>query len=87
MMKNVIFFSEEQELQALTGLSHEKLWDNGFNLDDWDWGFCSVEQWGAGDWDQRGPFEDFLLGKMDDYCCGYEETYYRGRWYYMLYHA
>lgn len=39
MIKDLTFFEDAKELEELTGLSHEELWDNGFNLDDMDWGF------------------------------------------------
>ena len=33
------YFESEEDLQRLTGLDHDGLWDAGFNLDDWDFGF------------------------------------------------
>ena len=33
MIKDLTFFEDAKELEELTGLSHEELWDNGFNLD------------------------------------------------------
>lgn len=41
-MKNCIIFTSEKELQKLTGLSHDELWDNNFDLDDWDIGFAVI---------------------------------------------
>lgn len=38
----VTFFHTEEQLTALTGLSHDALWEAGFNLDDWDFGFVTV---------------------------------------------
>lgn len=41
-MYNIIMFDTEEELLELTGLKTEQeLWNLGFNLDDWDAGFCS----------------------------------------------
>ena len=40
-MYNIIMFDTEEDLLKLTGIDDErKLWDLGFNLDDWDAGFC-----------------------------------------------
>ena len=44
-MKTVSFFSTEEELQQLTGLNHDELWKNDFDLDDWDFGFVSDTYW------------------------------------------
>ena len=32
--KALVYFKTEEELIKLTGLNHEELWDNGFDLDD-----------------------------------------------------
>lgn len=44
-MYNIIMFTTREELRELTGLpadNYDKaLWDAGFDLDDWDIGFCS----------------------------------------------
>ena len=83
MMKTVTFFNTCKELCQLTGLSREKLWDFGFDLDDWDWGFVSESSWNSG----RGRFERFMLQHMGSYCAGYRHVEYGGRHYYMLYHS
>ena len=48
-MKTVTFFSTREELRELTGLpadDHDAaLWDSGFDLDDWDFGFVSDTEW------------------------------------------
>ena len=44
-MKTVTFFNTEEELQELTGLDHDGLWENGFDLDDLAWGFASDTYW------------------------------------------
>lgn len=33
-MVNIVMYTEPEELEALTELSHDELWDAGFNLDD-----------------------------------------------------
>lgn len=52
-MDKLTFFSTREELRELTGLSGENhdiaLWDAGFNLDDWDWGFVSDTEFDYGD--------------------------------------
>lgn len=40
-MINLQMFTTEEDLMKLTGLSRDELWDNGFDLDDWDVGFVS----------------------------------------------
>ena len=88
-MKTVTFFSTEDELQQLTGLDHEGLWYNCFVLDDWDWGFVSEEIWNH-NYNPNDPdnsFEFWLLNHMHDYCTGYKVTYYKDKYYYMLYHS
>ena len=80
MIKPCLIFTSEEELQKLTRLNHEDLWNAGFNLDDWDIGFClpckltkSREKW--------------LLNQIENYCVGYELVEYQGFYYYMIYHA
>ena len=79
-MTNIIAFENEKELTQLTGLSNKELWDNGFNLDDWDIGFQS---------DKKINFSNlsWLWVAMDNYCCGYNEVEYMGKYYYMVYHS
>lgn len=38
-MLKMTWFETEEDLQKLTGLNHDQLWDAGFDLDDWDFGF------------------------------------------------
>lgn len=40
-MIQLTWFESEKDLQALTGLDHDELWDAGFDLDDWDFGFVT----------------------------------------------
>lgn len=82
-MKTVTFFSKESELSELTGLNHEQLWDAGFDLDDWDFGFVSDTEF---NWDDTS-YEFFMITKMESYCVGYRYVEYNGKHYYMDYHA
>ena len=46
MIRNLTFFDNAEEIEKLTGLSHNELWEHGFNLDDMDWGFAiDGEDW------------------------------------------
>ena len=91
MMKTITFFHTREELRKLTGLpedDHDKaLWDVGFNLDDWDWGFVCDEEF-TEDWSDKHPeYEYWMLTRMDHTCVGYEHVEYGGRHYYMQYHS
>ena len=49
-MSTVTFFETREELCALSGLpDSEALWNAGFDLDDWDFGFCSEVPWAEGE--------------------------------------
>ena len=37
-MLRLIVFTKVEELSRLTGLSRQKLWEHGFDLDDRNWG-------------------------------------------------
>jgi hypothetical protein len=86
-MKTVTFFSTVSDLQRLTGLTCNELWNKGFDLDDWDWGFVSDTEWvgyyGVG----HAYYEYWLLSRMSDYCAGFTHVEFEGRHYYMLYHS
>jgi hypothetical protein len=92
-VKTVIFFDTREELRELTGLPGDNydraLWDAGFNLDDWDFGFVSDTPWVEdGWWDNHAPyFEYWLLNRMGSHCVGYEHTEYGGKHYYIAYHS
>lgn len=88
MRKTVTFFDTRKDLLELTGLHDmDSLWEAGFNLDDWDFGFVSDTEW-SDDWFDGCPyFEYWLLTHMDRHCVGYEHTEYNGKHYYMLYHS
>lgn len=92
-MKTITWFSTREELRELTGLpadDHDRaLWDAGFNLDDWDFGFVSDVRWRNGwlDGDDGKYFEWWLLSHMENHCVGYEETEYNGKFYYIAHHS
>ena len=81
MIKSITFFSEEEELQQLTGLNHDELWEAGFNLDDWDFGLVVDEplsqEWGA------PYYEHWLYDHLDAYCSGRGHVQHNGKYYYM----
>ena len=83
-MQRVIFFDTREELAKLTGLS---MWNVGFNLDDWDFGFQTETEWN-GEWDDEHPYyESWILIRMECHCVGYEHVEHHGKHYYMLYHS
>lgn len=84
-MNTVTFFNTEEELQQLTGLNHQGLWNNCFDLDDWDWGFVSDTYWDP--YDYKNNYMYWILNHMHNYCTGYKVTYYDNKYYYILYHS
>ena len=92
MLSTVTFFDNIGELREITGVSednyHQVLWDAGFNLDDWDFGFVSDTEWNEDWWSNNAPYYQFwMLDRMSSHCVGYEHVEYGGRHYYMLYHS
>lgn len=88
MLKTVTFFGTEKDLSALTGLDHDGLWNAGFDLDDWDWGFVCTDPFDDDRyWHSDRQYQDWMLDRMDSYCVGYKHTIYQGFHYYMLYHS
>ena len=82
-MINLKMFSTEEDLLKLTGLKdHDDLWDAGFDLDDWDVGFCADAPLDYDDDDSH-----WLMTQMENYCAGYEHTVYNDKDYYMVYHS
>lgn len=80
MSTKCIIFETVDELLKLTGLTcDEELRGYGFDLDDWDIGFCSNEKLDEKHW--------WLESKMDSHACGYQTYEYEGRYYYLVYHA
>jgi len=74
-------FTTEKELSAITGLNHEQLWENGFNLDDWDIGFCCQRPLNP------KTKEKWLIMQMENYCVGYEMVKFKNLYFYMVYHS
>lgn len=62
-MTNVTFLDNEKELSEYTGLSHDELWKEGFDLDD-------VDCWLVVD------EKDLPLVKVENFRCG-DEIYYK----------
>lgn len=88
MLKTVTFFGTEKELSSLTGLDHDGLWNAGFDLDDWDWGFVCKEPFDDDRyWHGDSQYQYWMLDRMDSYCVGYKHTAHKGLHYYMLYHS
>ena len=79
-MTNLIAFTTEEELTQLTGLTEKELWDIGFVLDDWDIGFQSDKKI-----DENNLW--WLYYRMDNYCVGFKEVVYNGKYYYTVHHA
>lgn len=97
MIDTFVFFETTDELECLTGLTPDELWKAGFDLDDFDWGFCSrnkyttdaTTEWGTEnvpDYDAPS-YAYFILSQMSDYCVGFKEVMYNEKYYYMLYHS
>lgn len=99
MVQNITFFENEAELNELTKLNHDELWDQGFDLDDWDWGFVTNENYTYEviteygdielqvDYDKTPSYIYSILNYMDNCCCGFRCVKYKDKFYYMLYHA
>ena len=99
-MIDLTMFTTEKDLMKLTGLSHDELWDNNFDLDDWDVGFVSdvplsttMHYDDDGDYAHEDKYEEpvddawWLINRMDEYCVGYRHVEFNGRHYYMVHHA
>lgn len=87
----IIFFDTREELAELTGLSMENhcsaIWDAGFNLDDWDFGFVSEKEWLPYSDKKQPYYVEWLLRRMEQHCVGYEHIKYNGKHCYMAYHS
>jgi len=88
-----------EDIRQWTGLPSdnydEALWNVGFDLDDWDICIESdtrlVREVNAetGERLLLEPIDEawWLVNQMDNYCCGYNEVEYNGKWYYTVHHA
>ena len=88
---NLTMFTKADDLEELTGLTHEELWDHGFNLDDMDVGFVSdiplhtdTDEF---DWLYNNDEYSWLLNAMNNYCVGPTYREYNGKHYYTVHHA
>lgn len=89
-MINLRITDNREDIRKWTGLPSdnydEALWDAGFDLDDWDMCIESdvrlVDEYGNSQTDAW-----WLVNQMGNYCCGYNEVEYNGKWYYTVHHA
>lgn len=88
-MVNLTWFESEQDLQKLTGLDHDGLWDAGFNLDDWDFGFVTDEKLSVSGWIGFDCGYYYLIKALVDNNPAFDPTCteYNGRYYYMCYYS
>ena len=97
-MINLRMTDKREDIREWTGLPadnyDEALWEAGFDLDDWDVCFESDTRLmkrftdGRGDWwDEPIAEAWWLVHQMDNYCAGYNEVEYHGKWYYTVYHS
>lgn len=82
MIKEIAFFSPK-DIESITGLSREELWDKGFVLDDMDFGFILDED----PLDSAPFYVHWLLSSAENYCVGYEHVELDGRHYYTIHHS
>lgn len=93
-MINLTMFSTEEDLIELTGLTHDELLANDFNLDAWDVGFVSDvpltvtrrndDDEDGGEYEETVSCADWLVRQMEAYCVGYEHVEFKGRHYYLV---
>ena len=106
-MKTIIAFSSRKEIFEILGWPYtgdyktdepltDKLWDAGFNLDDWDIGFACREPLGKQVSDEDYEYDTwfewdediFWLGsQMDSYCVGCHHCEFEGWHWYTVHHA
>lgn len=85
-MKTVTFFNTEEELKQLTGLPLDReLWEVGFDLDSWNFGFVSDIPWEL--YNFENYYEHWLLHHMHNYNTAYKVNKYNGKYYYMHYYG
>lgn len=88
-MINLTWFESEKDLQRLTNLYHGSLWNNGFDLDDWDFGIMTDQKLDmhvedSGDMD-CGYY--YLIKALNNSAYATREVYFNGKYYYMRYHS
>ena len=97
-MINLKITDNREDIRKWTGLPSdnfdEALWNVGFNLDDWD--ICiesdtrllqEVNDGGDIGWTEPVSEAWWLVRQMENYCCGYNEVEYNGKWYYTVHHS
>lgn len=99
-MIDVKIFATERQLEQLTGLTHDGLWDAGFDLDDWDIGFRFDEKmhreveeddpkdcyWNEIYPDYNSPYW-WLMNEICNYCVGPTYCEFNGKHYYLVHHS
>ena len=104
-MKKMIVFSTEEDIFRILGWEytgywnkdrekHEALLDAGFNLDDWDIGFCCKDKLHQHIVEDDGyefdSFDDdvyWLGSQMMNYCVGFHYCEAFGKHWYTVHHA
>lgn len=97
-MINLRITDNREDIRKWTGLPgdncDEALWNAGFDLDDWDICiesetrlFQEVNSAGGDSWMEPVSEAYWLVSQMENYCCGYNECEYNGKWYYTVHHA
>ncbi len=95
MKLQAIIFDDEKDLQELTGLNHDQLWDAGFDLDDWDFGIVADESFTTQYAEESvKPVSCLNYGEipesiqwMFDSCFCIRHVEYNGKHYTMAYHS
>ena len=95
MKLQAIIFDDEKDLQELTGLNHDQLWDSGFDLDDWDFGIVTDKSLTTQYADEFGDWASYVnydsipggLALMFDACFCIRHVKYNGKHYTMAYHS
>ncbi len=99
-MVNIIMFDNAEDILNLTGLTtRNELWDAGFNLDDWDVGFCCdkkmheeytyTDEYDGHEYAEYEwvPEAHWLGFQMESYCAGFNYCECNGKHYYTVHHS
>jgi len=88
MTRQITFF-EPEDLETLTGLSHDELWKAGFETDDMDFGMlCDTPLDNESEMYTEGPYYDYWLTRnAGAHCVGYDHIQHEGKHWYLLHHA
>lgn len=92
-MENVVFFESDKDLKKLTGVEDFKeLWDEGWDLDDWDFGIQTEEEWKEmdpnSDCYEWRRWDHYYRYCMEDMMNTFQVGHYthNGKHYYLRYH-